>query len=837
MKYLALFMSFILFLIFLPPDFRSGHAISAQTKYIVNGGFENDFWSDSTWNIEPSNEDDVDLQRYAYANDPWMTPEEGAYTLKYWIKDTAKETASFTVKQIIPYLPAGKYELSVESMGGTNNEAGSVQLFLGDQLSQEIKTEGYNTWGKVSMTIELKESQSNIQVGAIVQGEPNAWGYLDDFNLNVVENDGNTPVPADIFVKKVDGINSNFIKGVDISSLISLEQSGVTFYNFEGDVQDIFKTLHDAGVNYIRVRVWNNPYDAEGHGYGGGNNDLQKAIAIGKRASANGMKLLVDFHYSDFWADPAKQKPPKAWANLSFEEKKKALYNFTKDSLMSLLEQGVQVGMVQIGNETNGAFCGETDWQRISALFNAGSQAVREIDPKILISLHFTNPETPDRYAEYAEILKDNQVDYDVFSSSYYPFWHGTLSHLTAVLKNVATNYDKKVMVAETSYPYTTADGDGHENTAPKEFGQTLNYPITVQGQANCIRDVIQAVANVGEAGIGVFYWEPAWIPVGPPNQLEKNRELWEQYGSGWATSFAGEYDADAANWYGGSAVDNQALFDFTGHPLASLNVFKYVDTGAVAPLRIDVVNEVNMTVFLGEDFKLPEYVSVIYNDGTEGTIAVKWNQAELDQAIQNGVGRYTIHGTTENGLTVLANLEIKPHNFVRNPSFEGNDRSMWDIKYPDGYEPHTDYQLKASDAKSGEYALHFYSSTGVDFQVEQTITGLKPGFYNLSMFLQGGDAKNASMYLYAKTGGKKYKAYTSVNGWLNWSHPEINNLLILNGKLTIGVRIKADGGAWGTIDDFYLYQVSDFNDGVDNGDDHQSINPGHVGNVHFGKK
>ncbi|MBT2724139.1 glycosyl hydrolase 53 family protein [Bacillus sp. ISL-46] len=651
----------------------------------------------------------------------------------------------------------------------------------------------------------------NIHSGyaATVSGAPDAWGYLDSFSL---KSQGTQPVPADIFVKKVEGLNPNFIKGVDVSSIISLENSGVKFYNTAGEVQDIFKTLHEAGVNYIRVRVWNNPYDSNGNGYGGGDNDLAKAIEIGKRTTANGMKLLVDFHYSDFWADPAKQQAPKAWANLSFEDKKKALYTYTKESLQAMKDSGIDIGMVQVGNETNGGVAGEKDWTKISALFSEGSKAVRSVDPNILVAVHFTNPESTGRYTSYAETLKKNNVDYDVFASSYYPFWHGTLSNLTAVLKNVADTYGKKVMVAETSYAYTAEDGDGHGNTAPKDSGQTLDYPITVQGQANSVRDVIQAVANVGEAGIGVFYWESAWIPVGPPRNLEQNKQLWEKYGSGWASSYAAEYDPhDAGAWYGGSAVDNQALFDFNGKPLPSLNVFKYVNTGAVAPLKIDGIKDISLSAISGENISLPETLAVTYNDGSKGTAPVTWDQTALKQAISSGMGTFIIEGTLEGGTVVKAHLEIKPGNFVVNPSFENSDRTMWKIIYENGTAPHTDYQQKASDAKSGKYSLHFYSAAGVNFRAEQTITGLKPGYYNLSMFLQGGDAVDSIMYLYAKTGGKELKVDTGVNGWGNWSNPEIKNILVTDGTLTIGAKIKAGGGAWGSLDDFYLYRVNNY--------------------------
>lgn len=619
------------------------------------------------------------------------------------------------------------------------------------------------------------------------------------------------PVKEDIFVERVPGIDEDFIKGVDVSSILALEDSGVKFYNQDGKKQDIFKTLEQSGVNYVRVRVWNDPYDSEGNGYGGGNNDVEKAIEIGKRATANGMQVLVDFHYSDFWADPAKQQAPKAWENLSFEDKKTALHDFTADSLQAMEDEGVDIGMVQIGNETNGAMAGETDWNRMSELFNEGSRAVRALDPEILVALHFTNPETTGRYASIAKTLKDNKVDYDVFASSYYPFWHGTLTNLSSVLKSVADTYDKKVMVAETSYAYTAEDGDGHENTAPRSTGQTLDYPITIQGQAHAVRDVAAAVAEIGDAGLGVFYWEPAWIPVAPDKKLKKSKMIWEKYGSGWATSYAAEYDPeDAGEWYGGSAVDNQALFDFNGRPLPSLDVFKYLETGAVAPLRVDDVKNLSISAVAGKAIVLPELVTVIYNDRSEGSVPVTWNEEALQQAVSNGAGSYVIDGELENGLSVTVNLQISPENFVKNAGFENSDRSVWNITHRNGTALHTSYQNKASDAKSGNYSLHFYSADAIDFQAEQTITGLEPGYYKLSAFVQGGDAENSEMYIYAETAGERYTMNTTVNGWANWSQPELDSILVEDGTVTIGGSVKANGGAWGSLDDFSLFRMQD---------------------------
>jgi arabinogalactan endo-1,4-beta-galactosidase len=807
-RFFAMFLAFIM--VFSSLFVNGIPSIAAgSTQYLENGGFESDFWADGSWTVETANWDGFT------ANPSTGDKYEGNSSFNYWMKDTATGTQSFTVKQTIDTLPAGSYELTVKSMGGSGKEAGFVTLFAGETVIDATATTGWGNWGTVTLQFELTEEVSNVSVGAVVTGEPKAWGYLDNFSLTSTS--AGTPAPidpvnADIFVKRVDGISDDFIKGVDISSIISLENSGVKFKNEAGAEQDIFKTVADSGVNYIRVRVWNDPFDTSGNGYGGGNNDLETAIEIGKRATKYGMKLLVDFHYSDFWADPAKQQAPKAWENMSFEAKKEALYNYTKDSLEAMQAAGIDIGMVQVGNETNGGLAGEKDWTKMSALFNEGSKAVRAVDPTILIALHFTNPETSGRYASIAKTLSDNGVDYDVFASSYYPFWHGTLSNLTTVLKNVAKTYGKKVMVVETSYTYTAEDGDGHGNTAPKDSGQTLNYPITVQGQATAVRDVIEAVVNVGEAGIGVFYWEPAWLPVGPADQLQQNKALWEKYGSGWATSYASEYDPhDAGAWYGGSAVDNQALFDFNGNPLPSLNVFKYVNTGAVAPLKVDEIKDIAVSVILGEEITLPATVTVTYNNGTKGAVPVTWDSSALEAAVSKGVGSYVINGVVEGGASVKARLQINPENFVKNPSFEESDRSMWTIIHPEGVSPHATFKSNAADAKTGDYTVHFYSGEGVNFKVEQTITGLAPGYYNLSMFLQGGDAANSEMYLYTKTSEEELKTNTSVNGWTVWRNPQVTEILVLDGTLTIGANIKANAGAWGTLDDFYLYKVRDY--------------------------
>ena len=632
-----------------------------------------------------------------------------------------------------------------------------------------------------------------------------------------VEKDANVEVKSDIFVEKIEGLSPDFIKGVDVSSVISLENSGVIYYDEAGKEQDIFKTLSDSGVNYVRIRIWNNPYDANGNGYGGGNNDLDTAIKIGKRATANGMKVLIDFHYSDFWADPAKQQAPKAWKSMELEEKSLALYDYTKDCLQKLLDEGVDIGMVQVGNETTGTFCGENNWKNICALFQQGCSAIREVSKaekkEIQIAIHFTNPEKAENYDRYAKILENFKVDYDIFASSYYSFWHGDLTNLTTVLKAIAETYNKKVMVAETSYAYTYEDFDGHSNTISEEAVFTKNYPITVQGQANAIHDVIAAVASVGEAGLGVFYWEPAWIPV-PGNSNEERQSLWEQYGSGWASSYAGEYDPeDAGLYYGGSAWDNQALFDFKGVPLASLNVFKYVKAGAVADVKVDKIEDYVVRVRKGDEIILPDKVEALYNNSKITEISVKWDAKDLQKIPKDEVGDYTVHGIVSESDTeykVVCNIIVMEQNYVENYSFEDTDLSMWDIKNTKDITTELGIQEKSTDAKTGLNSLHFYSSNAVDFIVEQVITNLKPGYYNYNMFLQGGDVGKSDMYIYANVEGETLTAAATVDGWSNWMNPKLENIYIANGTITIGAVIKCEANGWGTLDDFSLYPAQE---------------------------
>lgn len=647
---------------------------------------------------------------------------------------------------------------------------------------------------------------------------------------------------ADINVKKV-ALADDFITGADLSSYIALKGSGVVFRDENGKPlsdAEFFSYLRDGGMNWVRIRIWNDPYNSSGNGYGGGNNDLEKAIRLGQMVTKAGMRVLIDFHYSDFWADPKKQKAPKAWAGYSIAEKEDAVYKFTLDSLNALKSAGVDVGMVQVGNETNNGIAGETAWENMAKLFKAGSRAVREFDKNCLVAVHFTDPQKG--YADIAKRLHDSEIDYDVFGSSYYPFGHGDASNLKSVLEYIVETYGKKVMAAETSWPTTLIDGDGYGMATPPsipDMYKDQDYGVSVQGQADEMQELISKVNAINDTypgkSIGVFYWEPAWISPyyikdgdGNDNDslYKQNFDLWEKYGSGWASSYAAEYDPDDAGvWFGGSAMDNSSWFDFDGTALPTAKIYSLVRTGASTTRRIaSVDSNPVMKITVGEKIDWNTVtVTAKYNDGTTEQKTVAWNEDEQRLVNTYKAGEYIVNGivSTEDKeykikLTIQV-LRSAANNILENPGFESGVETPWVIETRLGHgSAETDpvAAVTGEDPYSGTKGLHFWSSIGLDMTVSQTI---KPeaGTYTFGSYIQGGgadreDVQYAFVTVKDKDGSVKYnlRASFTLDGWKNWSNPEITGITVEEGDtLEAGLIIKStQDGAWGTIDDFYLY-------------------------------
>ena len=622
---------------------------------------------------------------------------------------------------------------------------------------------------------------------------------------------GSGRAETDLYVKKVEHLPENFIFGMDASCMPAEEASGVRYRGFDGQEQDVFATLKESGITHIRVRVWNHPFDAEGHGYGGGNCDIENAVAIGKRAAAQGLKLIVDFHYSDFWADPSKQMAPLSWAGMEIEEKTEAVYQYTKGCLSRLKEAGVPVAIVQTGNETNGKLCGEKRWFEIQYLMQAGARATREVYPEAMVALHFANPEKAGSYATYAAKMDYYQVDYDIFATSYYPYWHGSLENLAAVLSDIADTFGKKVMVMETSYAYTAEDSDFFANTVSDGGTIMKDYPFTVQGQANSVREITDTIVNQTTAGIGVVYWEGTWISVGRESR-EANQEKWEREGSGWATSFAAAYDPeDAGKYYGGNAVDNQAMFDPEGNPLDSLQVFRLMREGNETALKADALEDVNLVCDLNAPLELPETVDAIMNDNSREAIPVTWHLTEEQDAKMHAAGPavYTIDGEA-GGMTARAYVSMEKYNYLTDDSFEegGVNWRIADLSHADELY----VEDKKTDSLTGSKHMHFWSAkkNSVAFSLEQDAEELPEGTFRYEISIMGGDGGETDIYAYVKKNGEIIATCPmQITSYGNWDTAVIDGIEHAAGeKITVGIYVQCEGegnGAWGKIDDAKL--------------------------------
>ncbi|MBS2781848.1 glycoside hydrolase family 53 protein [Aeromonas salmonicida] len=362
-------------------------------------------------------------------------------------------------------------------------------------------------------------------------------------------------------------VAADFIKGADVSMLAEVEKHGGKFFDEHGNQQDAMAILKENGFNYIRLRLWVDPKDADGKPYGGGNNDLATTIELAKRAKANGMKFLLDYHYSDFWTDPARQNKPKAWASMNIDQLTEAVYQHTKTTMDAFAKAGVLPDMVQVGNEINGGMLwpegkswgqngGEFD--RLAGLLNAGIKAVKEHGDQIKIMLHLAEGTKNDTFIWWFDEITKRKVPFDIIGLSYYIYWNGPMNALQYNMDDISKRYDKDLIVVEAAYGYTTANCDNAENNFTSKEADDAGYPATVQGQANYLHDLLQVVTKVPEGrGKGVFYWEPAWLPTP---------------GATWATKAGMKYNSD--DWKEGNARENQSLFDCQGKVLPSIKAF-----------------------------------------------------------------------------------------------------------------------------------------------------------------------------------------------------------------------------------------------------------------------
>jgi arabinogalactan endo-1,4-beta-galactosidase len=368
------------------------------------------------------------------------------------------------------------------------------------------------------------------------------------------------------------------ILGIDVSTYLEQQRISHPVYKKNGKEVDPFELFKNNGVTLLRTRIWNNPYSEDGKPYLAGTCDLDNFINLAKRLEKYGFKHLVDFHYSDFWVDPSKQYLPKAWMNLSFDELVQAVYEFTRDSLLKIKENKIDVEMVQVGNEiTNGMLfphgqllCGEdrqASFDRYATLIKSGIKGVKEVYPNAKIVIHLERSFDQDAYREIISNLLSRGVKFDILGSSYYPFWHHGFDEYFANMDMVQKEFGIPVMNAELGYPFTTIDYKKDEDGKPKhlvinadnieDFLKLMPYYPDRDGQARFVKEFIRLAKEHNL--LGVCYWEPLWIP-----------------GEGicWASREAQAYQHDESKDTRNEWA-NQCLFDYEGNALPALDEYK----------------------------------------------------------------------------------------------------------------------------------------------------------------------------------------------------------------------------------------------------------------------
>lgn len=593
---------------------------------------------------------------------------------------------------------------------------------------------------------------------------------------------------AAVQVNPIENLSTDFIKGADVSIMPELERNGTKFYD-NGIEQDGLTILKNHGVNWIRVRIWNNPYVVGPEGVGGGNTDEAKAIEMAKRAKALGMKVLVDFHYSDFWVDPGQQKKPDAWKNDSGDKLVDDVYAYTAKVMQDFNAQGVTPDMVQVGNELNNGMLwpeaqltedNPNGYKFLAKLLNAGLQAVHDNDKdnKVKTMIHLAGVDVNLYHTFFDNLIVKNKVnDFDIIGMSFYPFWHGTMDDLKNTMNDVSAKYNKDVIAVETAFGYTLEDADFEKNNFGTNEEKVSGYKATVQGQATGLRDVMATVASVNDnRGLGIFYWAPDWVI---------NEKV------GWKSNG------------GGNGWDNLTLFDTKGNALESMDTFNLVSdpNNQYIESQVTTINTVDVKdVSLYSNVDLPQTVGVVYSNDAVKNMSVKWDVAK---PIFAKPGNYTISGTVE-GLAqkAIANIEVKNKmNLVLNGNFENETLNGWDIV---GDSSAINLAWNQGDVRD-KCAMHYWNNKPFNVIIKQKLKGLSDGKYTLSCWTQGNGL--ASKYqLFVKQNGVEMTTDIKDDGWNRWHQTSIKNIEVKNGEVEIGFILNGRPDTWGSIDDIEFY-------------------------------
>ena len=685
-----------------------------------------------------------------------------------------------------------------------------------------------------------------------------------------------------IKVNPVTNLVNDFAFGADLSAVAEVEANGGVYYGKDGKPGDVFQILAAGGVNYCRLRIWNDPYsstmkDANGNGlpYGGGTNDLATDIYLAKRAQAAGMKILLDFHYSDSWADPAKFFSPKAWRYNVMTQIPELLGDYTAGTLRAFKDAGVTIDAVQIGNEENTGLAGYRFIEAsegIAQMVKAGVEASKGVFPNIKTLIHLTNIKTRKSCQNFMKAMADGGVDYDIVGLSYYPFWHGAKSNLTWMMEYIKDTYNKPSWVVETSYGFTDEDAVYASNQYGSHLENAGGYLTSWQGQTTAIRDIVQTIANAKEnCGQGCFYWEPAWLPVEGSTWATPSGQYYNEHGvdpynykqsasykAGAIVAYNGEiytakeamdpgpwdeskwtltYDAKSCR----SAWANQGWFSYSGKALPSIDTYKLIKDGSKAATEtIQGIreSEIEVTINLKEGKNLPTTALVTSDFAALREAPVTWTQSDIDAITRDG--NYIVNGVVTSGeytYPIVAKV-IAQTNWVSDYSFEEQAegeqvavREPWEVT--SNVASGARIEAKSEGNLDGNKYFHWYSASENTWELSQTVTGVPSGTYDLAARMMAGDMKsNYKIFdLWYELNDGPRVTQSVLNSVLGYGSPlskymvriAIENIVLTgeNNKIKIGLYCEQGASAWGHCD------VWSFSEHVEGGESVETMDTG----------
>lgn len=464
--------------------------------------------------------------------------ESTGYLSNYSLLHRKSESYKVYTYQVISNLPNGIYRLTVwvQNGGGQNacyinaKDYGGIERMT----SLPVCKDG---WTQVVLR-GINVSNGTLTIGIYSDANENNWCEIDNWNL--IRDDK----------------EYMFLKGGDLSELSYIEQMGGKFYQ-NGEQKDCFEILKNNGMNLARLRLYNDPGNPDftpSNRLPEGIQNPSDILSLAARAKAANMQILLTFHYSDYWTNGGLQTKPHDWEELSYEELKQAVYDFTFNFMNQMKDQGTTPEFVSLGNETAGGILfpdgKSTNFYQLSELFNQGYDAVKAVSPETKVIIHLDDAGNADKYEWYFGGLNTYGTKYDVIGASYYPFWtKKTVEEIAEWAEYQSDKLDKDILIMETGYNWNPTLPGGSKGQL-KDNGPYENiYPSSPEGQKNFLYECFNGIKGMANGRVlGDVYWDPVMINVP---------------GVGW--------ELGAPN-----VVSNTTLFDFEGNSLLALKAFKY---------------------------------------------------------------------------------------------------------------------------------------------------------------------------------------------------------------------------------------------------------------------